>query len=119
VGFPLYLDEDSVNRALIRALEARGLDVTNAVDAGRIGTTDLEQLEHSTADGRVLFTYNIRDFLRLHSRLLDEGKDHGGLIVAPQQRYSVGEQMRRVLRICRERSSEEMVNRVEFLSAWR
>jgi hypothetical protein len=36
----------------------------------------------------------------------------------PQQRYSVGEQMRRVLRIARQRTSDEMINRVEFLSAW-
>jgi len=118
VGFSLYLDEDSVNRALIRALGARGLDVTNAVDAGRVGRTDFEQLEHSTVEGRVLFTYNIGDFLGLHNRFLAEGKSHGGVIVAPQQRYSVGEQMRRILRMSRERSSEQMINRVEFLSAW-
>jgi hypothetical protein len=34
VAFALYFDEDSVNRALIRALRARGMDVTNAVDVG-------------------------------------------------------------------------------------
>ena len=95
MGFSLYLDEGSVNRALIRALEARGLGVTNAVDAGLVGRTDVEQLEHATAEGRVLFTYNIGDFLSLHKQLIDEGQSHGGLIVAPQQRYSVGEQMRR------------------------
>lgn len=103
----LYLDEDSVNRALILALQARGMDVTNALDAGQAGRTDSEQLEHSTAAGRVLFTYNVGDFFRLHTRLLEEGATHGGLILAPQQRYSVGEQMRRVLRISRERSSEQ------------
>lgn len=118
MGFPLYLDEDSVNRALILALKARGLDVTNSLDAGRAGMTDSEQLEHATAVGRVLFTYNIGHFFRLHTQLMEEGGSHGGLILAPQQRYSVGEQMRRVLRISRERSSEQMRSRVEFLSSW-
>jgi hypothetical protein len=118
VAFLLYLDEDSVNRALIRALQARGVDVTNAFDAGQAGATDAEQLEHATAAGRVLFSYNIGHFFNLHSRLLQEGKTHGGLILAPQQRYSVGEQMRRILRISRERSSEQMRGRVEFLSSW-
>jgi hypothetical protein len=118
VAFPLHLDEDSVNRALIRALEARGVDVTNAIDAGQAGTADAEQLEHATATGRVLFTYNVGDFFDLHTRLLQDGKSHGGLILAPQQRYSVGEQMRRILRIRQERTSEQMRARAEFLSSW-
>ena len=63
MAFALYLDEDSVNRALIRALRARGMDMTNAVDAGHTGTPDLAQLEHATRNGRVLFTYNVGDFL--------------------------------------------------------
>ena len=41
-----------------------------------------------------------------------------GLILAVQQRYSVGEQMRRILRINRERSSNDMRNRIEFLGSW-
>lgn len=58
MAFPLYFDEDSVNRALVRALVARGMDVTDAIDAGHAGSPDRVQLEHATADGRVLFTYN-------------------------------------------------------------
>lgn len=107
-----------MNRALIRALQARGLDVTNAVDAGQKGTGDLEQLEHATADGRVLFTYNVRHFYELHTRLLQEGRSHGGLILTAQQRFSVGEQMRRILRMSQNLSSEQIRNRAEFLSSW-
>lgn len=118
MAFSLYLDEDSMNRALIRALRARGMDVTNAVDAGQAGTSDVEQLEHATAEGRVLFTYNIGDFFSLHTSFLQEGRTHAGLILAPQQRYSVGEQMRRILRMSGERSPEDMQGRAEFLSRW-
>jgi hypothetical protein len=35
-----------------------------------------------------------------------------------QQRYSVGEQMRRLLRLIKTLTAEEMRNRIEFLSAW-
>jgi hypothetical protein len=35
-----------------------------------------------------------------------------------QQRYSVGEQMRRLLRLIDTLTAEEMRNRIEFLSAW-
>lgn len=118
MAFTLYFDEDSVNRALIRALRARGMDVTNAVDAGHAGTPDLVQLELASAEGRVLFTYNVGDFFALHTRLRLEGRSHAGMILAVQQRYSVGEQMRRILRMNRERSSEAMKDQAEFLSAW-
>ena len=74
MAFLLYLEEDSVNRALIRAQQARGVDVTNAFDVGQAGTTDAEQLEHATAAGRVLFSYNIGHFFSLHTRLLQDGK---------------------------------------------
>ena len=73
---------------------------------------------HATAEGRVLFTHNVGDFLALHAQFRQEGRPHGGLILAVQQRYSVGEQMRRILRINRERSSGDMRNRIEFLGSW-
>jgi hypothetical protein len=118
VAFALYFDEDSVNRALIRALRARGMDVTDAVDAAHAASPDRVQLEHATAEGRVLFTYNVGDFFALHTQFRQEGRSHGGLILAVQQRYSVGEQMRRILRMNRERSSDDMRDRVEFLGSW-
>jgi hypothetical protein len=39
------------------------------------------------------------------------------MVLAPQQRYSVGEQMRRLLKLMAAKSAEEMENQVEFLSA--
>jgi hypothetical protein len=94
------------------------MDVANAVDAGFTAVGDLEQLEHATAEGRVLFTYNVGHFHSLHTRLLSDRRSHGGIILAPQQRYSVGEQMRRLLHMNRKLSSQQMKSRVEFLSSW-
>lgn len=118
MAFRLYFDEDSVNRALIRALLARGMDVTNAIDSGHAGLADRKQLEHATADGRVLFTYNVGDFFALHTQCRNDGRSHAGLILAVQQRHPVGQQMRRILRMNRERSSDDMRDQVEFLNAW-
>jgi hypothetical protein len=94
------------------------MDVTNAIDGGHGGSPDRVQLDHATSEGRVLFTYNVGDFLALHTQFRQEGRSHAGLILAVQQRYSVGEQMRRILRINRERSSDDMRNRIEFLGSW-
>ena len=47
-----------------------------------------------------------------------QGRSHAGLILAQQQRYPVGDQMRRLLRLVAAKSAEQMRNRIEFLSAW-
>lgn len=116
--FRLYLDEDSVNRALIRALTARGMDVSNAVDAGRTGITDAEQLAYSTGEGRVLYSSNVGDFCRLHKSWMESGRSHGGLLLVAQQRLSIGEQLRAILRLNRELASAELRDRVEFVTRW-
>jgi hypothetical protein len=38
--------------------------------------------------------------------------------VAPQQRYSAGEEMRRIMRLISQRTAEEMLGRLEFISGW-
>jgi hypothetical protein len=56
--------------------------------------------------------------MQLHTRWLNQGKLHSGIILIPQQQYSIGESGRRILRIMRNKSAEEIENRVEFLSNW-
>ncbi len=51
-------------------------------------------------------------WLELHCR-------PAGIILAPQQRYGIGEQLRRLLRIHAHRTAEDMANQLEFLSHWR
>jgi len=119
VTIRLYFDEDSMRRSLVRALRARGVDVITALGAGMIEREDADHLDYATQQGRVLCTFNVRDFYRLHSEYVAQGKPHAGIILMRQQYYSIGEQMRRVLRLMARRSADEMMNWVEFLSAWR
>lgn len=115
----LYFDEDSSDRALGDALRARGVDVLTAVEANKVEITDEEQLAWATAQGRSLYSFNVSDFYRIHSSILERrGEEHGGIILARQQIYSVGEQMRRLLKLGGSIRPEQMKNRVEFLSAW-
>ena len=107
-----------MRRSLVRALRARGVDVITALDAGMIEREDAEHLDYATEQGRVLCSFNVRDFYRLHSEYSAQGKTHAGIILMRQQRYSVGEEMRRLLRLMASRSADEMKNQVEFLSAW-
>ncbi|MCB0155392.1 MAG: hypothetical protein KDF65_11405, partial [Anaerolineae bacterium] len=66
----------------------------------------------------VRYSFNRRDFYLLHTEYLEQGKSHAGIILARQQHYSVGEQMRRILGLSAARSADEMQNTIEFLNAW-
>jgi Domain of unknown function (DUF5615) len=114
----LYLDEDAMDSDLVRALRLRDVDVMTALDLGLTSSTDEEHLDCAIANGRALYSFNVRDFMALHADFLAAGKNHSGIILGQQQRYSVGEQMRRLVRLSQLRSAESMRNRVEFLSAW-
>ena len=114
----LYLDEDSMDRDLARALMARGLDVRSVLDANMAGHPDAQQLEYATAQGRVLYSSNVRDFHRLHYEYMAARRSHSGIILVSQQRFSIGEQLRRLLNLTSSLSAEEMKDRLEFLRAW-
>jgi predicted nuclease of predicted toxin-antitoxin system len=118
VTIRLYLDEDSMRRSLVRALRARGVDVVTALDAGMIEREDREHLDYAAEQGRVLCTFNVGDFYHLHSEYVAQGQRHTGIVLMQQQSHSVGEQLRRLLRLIASKSADEMENWVEFLSAW-
>ena len=114
----LYFDEDTMDADLVHALRIRGVDVTTALEQKMIQREDLDHLELATAQGRALYSFNVGDYHRLHSEYLTQGKRHAGVILAQQQRYSVGEQMKRLLKIIARVSAEEIENQIVFLSAW-
>ena len=89
----LYLDEDSMRRALVFGLRARNVDVMTAAQADMINRQDEEHLVAASASGRALFTYNTADYCALHQRSMSLERPHAGIIVAPQQHYSVGEEL--------------------------
>ncbi|HEY84007.1 MAG TPA: DUF5615 family PIN-like protein [Chloroflexi bacterium] len=80
----LYLDEDTINRALIKALRARSIDILSAKEAGLIGIPDETHLEYAASLNRVVLTFNTRDFARLHTEYLSTGRSHAGIIVSDQ-----------------------------------
>jgi hypothetical protein len=67
---------------------------------------------------RVLYSFNVRDFYALHTDFLQRGERHAGIVLAQQQRRTIGEQLQGVLKLGAARSAEDMINRVEFLSVW-
>src|ERR1022692_684698 len=100
----IYIDEDAMDSDLVAALRSRGVTVITAQDAGITGKPDEEQLAFATTHECVLYTFNVCDFYRLHGQWIGAGREHAGMILAPQQRFSVGEQFREhngAIRTCR------------------
>ena|SRR5438477_12270587 len=114
----LYFDEDAMQHAVVVALRARRIDVLTASDCGMIGRSDEQHLHYATTNERALYSFNIRDCSLLHDQWVASGQEHSGIILAFQQRYSVGEQLRRLLHLLNRKSAEEMLSRLEYLSAW-
>ncbi len=65
-----YLDEDSVEKSLIAAFRNAGLDVVTVTDVDRLSYSNEDQLIWATEQGRVIYSYNRRDFCCLHSEVL-------------------------------------------------
>ena len=114
----LYFDEDTMRHSLVRALRSRGIDVITALDVGMIERPDADHLVYASGQGRVLCSSNTGDYYRLHTELLARDESHAGIVLIAQQRYTVGDQMRRILKLIAVRSAADMRDRVEFLSAW-
>lgn len=113
-----YLDEDTIKTALIQALKNADLDVVTVADVKRLGYADEEQLIWATEQKRVIYSFNIGDFCRLHRDFMAEDKSHTGIILASQQQYSIGQQLRGLLKLAADKSAQDMVNELIFLSAY-
>jgi hypothetical protein len=115
----LHIDEDAMDADLVQALRLRGVDVATPHETGTRGYSDERQLEVAAAQGRALYSFNIKDYMPIHSRFLEQGKSHAGIVLAAQSRYSIGEQLRRILSLIAAKSSEDMKDQVVFLSSFR
>ena len=111
----LYVDEDAMARALVNGLRAREVDITTVFEEGMLGRNDVDQLEYAAQQGRVIYTFNVGHFCQLHKEYITQGRDHAGIIVVYRQRYSIGEQIRRLLNLISTKSAEEMRNNLLFL----
>ena len=114
----LQLDEDCQAHALAAALRQHGIDAKTTNESGLGGVDDESQIRAALAASRVLVTNNICDFVPLHNRWASEGREHGGIIVFPQQQLSIGETVRRLARLITNLSAEQMRNRLEWLNTW-
>ncbi|MHB8575917.1 MAG: DUF5615 family PIN-like protein [Dehalococcoidia bacterium] len=112
------LDEDAMSAALVVGLVRRGLDVVTVAELGRRGQSDRDQLLYAAANTMMLFSFNVGDYMRLHTEFMHANMSHSGLIVVQQNRYGVGEILTRLVRLAAALDPAAMIDRMEFLNDW-
>ena len=104
-----YLDEN-VPVQVARQLKSKGIDVVTVRDLDLLGEDDINHLENSTQQGRVLCTYD-SDFLNLSA----SGFQHAGIVFAQQNTHYIGSWVNWLTLMHAVYTSEEMMNRIEFV----
>jgi hypothetical protein len=108
----LYLDED-VDVLVADLVRARGLAVLTTREAGRLGSTDDEQLAFTASRGMALVTHNRADFERLAALYLTDGKRYMGiLIVVRRPPY---ETARRLVAMLNSYTADELHDSVRYI----
>ena len=103
-----YIDE-SVNVVVAAGLKRRGIKVITARDVDNLGLSDKEQLDYAKKKGFVIVTHD-DDFLSIALK-----SDHKGIVYVHQQKYSVGNVIKRLKLLWDIAEREYMINHVEFL----
>jgi predicted nuclease of predicted toxin-antitoxin system len=111
----LYTDEQ-ISPALAQMLRARGFDAVTVFDVGMIGKSDPEQLAYAVTEKYTLLTFNVRDFVPLHSEFMKAGQTHSGIILSTQ--IDLPTLIKRMLNLLNTLTAEEMKNRLEWLNSY-
>ncbi len=112
----LHLDADISIRALQTALQERGHDVSRTPNPWMpLDASDKQQLLGATAQGRVIVTFNIRDFMALAQVY----PRHGGIVLAAQAHWTLGALITALDRLLSETQAEDWPGQVRWLNDWR
>ena len=116
MAIQLYLDED-VDPLLAPVLRERGIDCLSTRDAQNLGLSDTQQLMFATAQGRVILTYNVKDFLLLSKELANSSRHHCGIIISNHLPFR--ELLRRVLVLVHRQADTDLNDAVLWLQDFR
>ncbi|MBI4654274.1 MAG: DUF5615 family PIN-like protein [Nitrospirae bacterium] len=108
----LYLDED-VHEDIAIALRLRGYNIKTTKEARNKGFSDVEQLKYATAEDRVIISFNVADFYKLHSKFLKKGIKHSGIILSKQ--LPIGIIIKALLKLLSNVKRENFINNIIWL----
>ena len=116
MALKLYLDED-VDPFLAQTLRDRGIDCVSTRAMGKRGLSDADQLAYAIHEGRMILTFNVKDFVRLAQEYATTGRRHSGIIVSNHIPFR--ELLRRTLFFIKERSDEDTSDKLFWLQDYK
>ena len=111
----LHLDEDASDKRLYHALLERQHDVTWTPNVWmpKAGS-DREQLIGAMARGRILFSFNIKDFVALATVY----PEHRGIVLAARSSWTLSSLIQALDRLLTETNSNEWLGQTRYLGHW-
>jgi hypothetical protein len=108
--------------ALIRFLQNEGHEVMSPRAVAMRGAEDEAHLGYAAAQGCAVVTANVRDFLTLHQRWQEEGRQHAGILALyrennPQRDLTYAQIARAISRLAR--AGLPLQNTFHNLNMWR
>ncbi len=111
----LHLDADTSRKTLEKALIDRGHDVTRTPNEWMaLDADDVTQLLRATEHNRIIFTFNIGDFVPLAAKY----PDHAGIVLAQQRDWPVSRQIKALDRLLTETTAVSWQGQVRWLNEW-
>ncbi len=74
--------------ALAQVLSSGGIEASTVAERGLAGRSDVDVLAAAAADGYVLLTENVSDFVRIAAERITAGGHHPGVLIALSSRFS-------------------------------
>ena len=108
----IYADED-VDVLIKPLLKAKGFTVFTTLDEGMLGKSDSVQFDHAIKLKSIFFTHNRVHVEKLYAKLIEESKEHCGIIIAT--RRNVYELARRVSRFLELHTTESIKNQLWYI----
>ena len=108
----LYFDED-VSVGIVENLRTRGFDVLSARDADALGKSDDEQMLYAVSLRRAVVTHNRVDFEKQHTKFLESGMTHYGMIIAKRRKDA--EVVSKMLALLDSVTAEEIRNQLRYI----
>jgi predicted nuclease of predicted toxin-antitoxin system len=110
---PRLLLDEHIWVYLAKLLREQGFDVMHVNEVDLAGTPDDKILSYAIDEHRAVVTFNIKDFIPLAVQYYEDGKEHYGIIVSNQ--LSRGELQKRVIKLLKRVTAEELMNTVRYL----
>jgi len=110
---PKLLLDEHIWAYLAKILREQGFDVVHVNEVDLVATPDEKIMAYAVGEHRAVVTFNIKHYIPLSIQYFEDGKEHYGIVVSKV--ISQGELQRRVTKLLKSVTAEELMNGVRYL----